>query len=395
MIDSTLKNAKILIVDDKEANIDILEGLLEETGYRNVQSTTDPRMVVDLFKSFNPDLILLDLMMPYLSGFEVMAEIHSIAPPQSYLPILILTADITPEAKLRSLSYGAKDFLSKPFDLSEVRLRINNLIETRYLHQQLENQNQILEEKVKARTFDLELSNRNLDNANKELALLDKSKSDFLKLISHELRTPLNGILGFTNILKDKIDSPELVEYLHYIDESAKRLEQFSYQALLITQLKAGKFKIQNENIPLDALYHKTTAHIQEKIDKKTISVHLKQDTSLDFIKGDEGLITICFQQLLDNSVKYSPVGGDVLIRVFTDKQSTVCEFIDNGAGFPPKILENPFLPFVNAEKHIDKNSGLNLLLLKLIMDAHQGQIEIFNNQQKGATVSLTFRNQQ
>jgi K+-sensing histidine kinase KdpD len=80
---------------------------------------------------------------------------------------------------------------------------------------------------------------------------------------------------------------------------------------------------------------------------------------------------------------------------VFADQQSTVCEFIDNGAGFPPKILENPFLPFVNAEKHIDKNSGLNLLLLKLIMDAHQGQIEIFNNQQKGATVSLTFRNQQ
>jgi two-component system sensor histidine kinase/response regulator len=395
MIDSTLKNAKILIVDDKEANIDILEGLLEETGYRNVQSTTDPRMVVDLFKSFNPDLILLDLMMPYLSGFEVMAEIHSIAPPQSYLPILILTADITPEAKLRSLSYGAKDFLSKPFDLSEVRLRINNLIETRYLHQQLENQNQILEEKVKARTFDLELSNRNLDNANKELALLDKSKSDFLKLISHELRTPLNGILGFTNILKDKIDSPELVEYLHYIDESAKRLEQFSYQALLITQLKAGKFKIQNENVRLDALLSKTTSHLKEKIDKKNITIKFQPLTTFHFIKGDEELITICFQSLVENSVKYSSVGGDVVIRVFADEQSTVCEFIDNGAGFPPKILENPFLPFVNAEKHIDKNTGLNLLLVKLIMDAHQGQIEISNNQQKGATVRLTFSNQQ
>ena len=394
MIDTTLKNAKILIVDDKEANIDILEGLLEATGYRNVQSTTDPRRVVDLFKSFNPDLILLDLMMPYLSGFEVMAEIHTISPPQSYLPILILTADITPEAKLRSLSSGAKDFLSKPFDLSEVRLRINNLLETRYLHQQLENQNLILDEKVKARTFDLELSNRTLDLANKELAVLDNAKSDFLKLISHELRTPLNGILGFTNFLINKIDSPELVEYLQYLDESAKRLEQFSYQALLITQLKAGKFKIQKEKIPLVALYNKTTAHIQEKIDKKTITVHYEHDMPFDFIKGDEKLITICFQHLFDNSVKYSPIGGDVIISVFSDEQSTVCEFVDHGAGFTSKVLDNPFLPFVNAEKHIDKNTGLNLLLVKLIMDAHNGKIEIFNNRDKGATVRLTFSNQ-
>ena len=394
MIDSTLKNAKILIVDDRESNINILEGLLEETGYTHFQSTTDPRRVVDLFKSFNPDLILLDLMMPHFSGFEVMAQLHTITPAKTYLPILVLTADITPEAKLRALSCGAKDFLSKPFDLYEVRLRINNLLETRYLYQQLENQNQILEEKVKARTFDLELSNRNLDRANKELAVLDQAKNDFLSLISHELRTPLNGILGFLGFLKRKIDSPVLVEYLQYLDESAKRLERFSYQALLITQLKSGKYIIQNENVSPQELFRNTTAHLKEKIDIKNITFHFRQDTSFDFIKGDKELITICFQRLVENSVKYSPVGGEVAISVFSDEQSTVCEFIDNGTGFPPKILENPFLPFVNAENHIDKNTGLNLLLIKLIMDAHQGRIEIFKNLNKGATVRLTFKKQ-
>ena len=394
MIDSTLKNAKILIVDDRESNINILEGLLEETGYTHFQSTTDPRRVVDLFKSFNPDLILLDLMMPHFSGFEVMAQLHTITPAKTYLPILVLTADITPEAKLQALSNGAKDFLSKPFDLYEVRLRINNLLETRYLYQQLENQNQILEEKVKARTFDLELSNRNLDRANKELAVLDQAKNDFLSLISHELRTPLNGILGFLGFLKRKIDSPVLVEYLQYLDESAKRLERFSYQALLITQLKSGKYIIQNENVSPQELFRNTTAHLKEKIDIKNITFHFRQDTSFDFIKGDKELITICFQRLVENSVKYSPVGGEVAISVFSDEQSTVCEFIDNGTGFPPKILENPFLPFVNAENHIDKNTGLNLLLIKLIMDAHQGRIEIFKNLNKGATVRLTFKKQ-
>jgi len=393
MIDSTLKNAKILIVDDKESNIDILEGLLEESGYTDTLSTTDPRTVPDLFKSYNPDLILLDLMMPYKNGFEIMADLHTTSPPATYLPILVLTADITQEAKIRALSEGAKDFLSKPFDLYEVQLRINNLLETRYLHQQLTNQNQILEEKVKERTINLELSNSNLERANKELAVLDQAKNDFLSLISHELRTPLNGILGFTDILKDKIDSPELVELVQYLNGSAKRLEKFSYKALLITRLKAGKFSIQNEKIPVNSLVNTTIALNREKVDKKAIHVHIQQVTSFEFIKGDEELITICFQHLFDNSVKYSAVGGDVVIRFFADERSTVCEFIDNGVGFSPKVLENPFQPFAPGEKHIDENTGLNLFLVKLIMDAHHGQIELFNNQDKGATVRLTFNN--
>ena len=140
MIDSILKTAKILIVDDKQANIDILEGLLEESGYANFQSTTDPRLVIDQFKSFNPDLILLDLMMPHLNGFEVMEQLKPLIPQGTYLPILVITADITSETKLRALSGGAKDFLSKPFDLNEIRIRISNLLETRYLYKQLENQ---------------------------------------------------------------------------------------------------------------------------------------------------------------------------------------------------------------------------------------------------------------
>jgi len=393
MTGSTLKNAKILIVDDMASNIDILEGLLEESGYTYFQSTSDPRQVPELYTSFNPDLILLDLMMPHLNGFEVMAELRSIIPPNTYLPILVLTADISHEAILRALSGGAKDFLSKPFDLYEVRLRINNLLETRYLHQQLENQNQILEKKVKERTADLELTNCKLDRANKELAVLDQAKMDFLSLISHELRTPLNGILGFAGILKTLNDSPRLAKYLQYLDESAKRLEMFSYQALLITQLKSGKYNIQNENILLEELFSKTTSHIQDKINAKNITVHLHHDLSVNSITGDNELINICFHRLFDNSVKYSPDGGEVAIRVLPNEQSTVCEFTDNGNGFPQKVLENPFLPFGHGEKHIDQNTGLNLLLIKLIMDAHHGQIEIFNNQHKGATVRLIFNN--
>lgn len=154
-MEPTLKNAHILIVDDEQANIDVLTGLLEIKGYINVYPTTEPRLVLDLFQEIKPDIILLDLMMPHLTGFQVMEQLNPLIPDSTYLPILVLTADVTAESKLRALAGGAKDFLTKPFDLTEVDLRISNLLQTRFLHTQLQNQNEILEEKVLQRTMRL------------------------------------------------------------------------------------------------------------------------------------------------------------------------------------------------------------------------------------------------
>lgn len=181
MINSNLKDSNILIVDDKESNIQILEGLLEDSGFANIRSTSDPRQVMNIFRTFQPDLILLDLMMPHLNGFEVMDLLKAEIPPDTYLPILVLTADITPAAKRKALADGAKDFLSKPFDLYEVRLRISNLLETRHLHQQLQNQNQILEEKVKERTQDLEQANLTLTMRSKSWRFWTMPNGNFLK----------------------------------------------------------------------------------------------------------------------------------------------------------------------------------------------------------------------
>jgi len=116
--------------------------------FKNIESITDPLKAVSVFQSFQPDLILLDLMMPQLSGYEVMELLKPLIPQDVFWPILVLTADISPNAKQRALASGARDFLAKPFDYIEVMLRIRNLLETRYLYQQLEKKNQILEEKI-------------------------------------------------------------------------------------------------------------------------------------------------------------------------------------------------------------------------------------------------------
>jgi len=149
------RNARILIVDDEPVNVDLLRRLLERAGFSRVESTNDSREAVDLYVKFRPDLILLDLHMPHRDGLEVMDELNQIAE-ASYLPILMLTGDDTPEAKREALSRGAKDFLNKPFHSDEVLLRIGTLLETRFLYLQIQSQNQILEAKVRDRTRELE-----------------------------------------------------------------------------------------------------------------------------------------------------------------------------------------------------------------------------------------------
>ncbi len=144
--------ARILVVDDQQANVQLLEQLLGEAGYTCVASTMDPRDVCALHRKHNYDLILLDLQMPGMDGFAVMAGLKSNAA-ESYLPVIVLTAQ--PGHKLRALQAGAKDFISKPFDLVEAKTRIHNMLEVRLLYRKLEDYARVLEKAVQERTAEL------------------------------------------------------------------------------------------------------------------------------------------------------------------------------------------------------------------------------------------------
>lgn len=137
MNETDILNAKILIVDDAEANLKLLEDLLTREGFHQIISTTDSTRALDLFIAFQPDLILLDLMMPELDGYAVLEILSRHIPKDEYLPVLVLTADATIVAKRKALALGAKDFLTKPFDTIEAMLRVWNLLETRILYRQL------------------------------------------------------------------------------------------------------------------------------------------------------------------------------------------------------------------------------------------------------------------
>jgi diguanylate cyclase (GGDEF)-like protein len=138
-------NASILIVDDQESNISLLEQLLGEAGYSRVSSTMNSQEVCALHRKNGYDLILLDLQMSGMDGFHVMEGLKT-NESESYLPVIVLTAQ--PAHKLRALQAGAKDFISKPFDLVEVKTRIHNMLEVRLLYKKLENYNTVLEQKA-------------------------------------------------------------------------------------------------------------------------------------------------------------------------------------------------------------------------------------------------------
>jgi putative two-component system response regulator len=151
-------DARLLVVDDEEVNVRLLERMLARAGYTNIETTTDPRQILDLLDSFSPDLILLDLLMPHLDGFEVLKLLGRAIPSDRYLPVLILTADASRDTRSRALSEGARDFLTKPFDMDEVLLRIANMLDVRFLQLQLEAEKVSLEDRVQARTRELEES---------------------------------------------------------------------------------------------------------------------------------------------------------------------------------------------------------------------------------------------
>ena len=172
MSSADILNAGILIVDDQQANVLLLEQMLHNAGYACITSTRDPRAVCALHHANHYDLILLDLEMPGMDGFQVMAGLKEIET-DGYLSVLVITAQ--PGHKLRALEAGAKDFISKPFDLVEVKTRIHNLLEVRLLYKKIENYNKALEQRVQERTGELLRANEQLTREIEERRKAEKS----------------------------------------------------------------------------------------------------------------------------------------------------------------------------------------------------------------------------
>jgi len=197
MVPESFRDARILIVDDERSMVRLLEELLAHAGYQHLRSTTDARQVPALCAEFQPDLILLDLRMPILDGVQVLKGLKG-QRAEAYLPVLVLTADVSRESKRAALEAGASDFVTKPFEQIELLLRVRNLVEMRYLHKDLRRQNENLETQIRERT-------QQLLEAEK-LATM----GNLLAGVAHELNNPLAIVMGRASLLEEKTDGTPL-----------------------------------------------------------------------------------------------------------------------------------------------------------------------------------------
>ena len=380
---------KILLVDDNVKNIEVLANLLSEKGY-DVEIALNGPDALTLVASESFDLILLDIMMPEMDGFEVCEKIKEDTD-KNEIPIIFLTAKTDTESIQKAFDIGGLDYVNKPFNTKELLARVKTHVELKVSKDKLKILNQFLEERVKERTIELKEANIELEQMNNELINLDKEKTEFLNTISHEIRTPLNGIMGFLDLIKLKFDNEKLLGFIDHIDTSANRLEEFALQALLITELKTKRRTISKNEIVIKNLINLINQEYIDRINKKYLKFNI--DLSYESIKlnADEDLVTVCLRNVIDNAIKFIPKHGNILVKVYNDEKFINIEVIDDGNGFSESAMKNLFKLFSAGEIHTDRNSGLGLALVNLIMQAHNGKVEVINNSTKGATVYLKF----
>jgi putative two-component system response regulator len=253
--EATHKRAKILVVDDQEQNVLLLQRILEQAGYTKVTATTDPSQVVGICSRIQPDLILLDLHMPDPDGFELLAQLKPWLDGR-WFPILVLTADTTPETKRRALAGGAKDFVTKPFDQTEVLLRIENLLEMRFLQTELRRQNLTLEQCVYERTEDL--LDARLETLQR-LALAAEYRDDDAAEHTQRIGRTAAFIARALGLDQDQIDLIKLAAPLHDVGKigvpyqillKPGKLDPEEFQ-LMTAHVNVGKFILSGSRSPV------------------------------------------------------------------------------------------------------------------------------------------------
>ena len=393
MNETTLKEAHILLVDDEVASTCLMTNFLNRIGYTQLESINDSTCVFQRIDTFAPDLILLDLAMPGLSGFEILNALRADRRNEQ-IPVLVLTGDPSAQNKRRALAAGATDLLVKPFDPSEVSMRIRNLLQARFLRLEIQEQNHLLEERVRERTGQLENALTDLQAAQRQ-AVQQERLSAFGEMaggVVHDFSNALMSVIGYSEMLltnpASRADEATALEYLRIINTAGRdgahvvsRLRDF-YRPRGAADLF--------ESLDLKEIALQSIALAKPRCTKRENGRSIRFETDLEAsatVAGIAAELREVLTNLVFNAIDAIPGEGVITLRTRQQEGDVIVEVIDNGAGMSAEVRQRCLEPFFTTKG--DRGTGLGLAMVFGIIKRHQGTLEIDSEPGRGTTLRI------
>jgi two-component system, sensor histidine kinase and response regulator len=378
------KQFKILVVDDNAKNIQVIGQILKETEYL-IGYALGGQQALDILEKDNSfDLILLDVSMPIMNGFETCLKIRE-NPSTSDIPIIFVTALTNSESIVEGFDAGAQDYVTKPFNSKELLSRVRTQLELKHGKDQLEKINEWLQQKVDEKT-------KELQHAYYELNKLDKLKNNYLIMISHEIQSPVSSLVGTINLIKSQEQSFGIKSLIDTLNNTISKLDSFAEKAVLSTNLSSSSFKPLEQDVRLNELVQFVLMDFVDKIQSKEIEILNEIPDKEVLVKADRDLIFKALTYILDNAVKYSPFKGKITLSLQIFEEELILSITDNGDGISTDTIKSIIDPYGSGDSaDSTERIGLSLTIVKQIMGLSNGSINIFNKVDSGACVELIF----
>jgi signal transduction histidine kinase len=379
----------ILIVDDLPINVSVLFKHLNKSGF-DVLVARDGAEAIERVEYAHPDLILLDVMMPGMDGFEVCQRLKA-QPTTQDIPIIFMTALTDGIDKVKGLTLGAVDYVTKPFQTEEVLARINAHLNVYKLQRQLAQQNRALEENnilLQQEIQRREQVEQELRHAKEAAEAANRAKSTFLANMSHELRTPLNGILGYAQILgMDKTLNPKHKKGVDIIQRSGEYLLTLINDVLDLSKIEAERIELYPIDFNLEHFLRGLTDLFQMRAKQKGIAFVYEQLSHLpEGVRADDKRLRQILINLLGNAVKFTETGG-VTFKVGYHQHRLRFQIEDTGIGIAPEDLDKIYLPFqqVGDQNYRAEGTGLGLSITKKLVNLMGGELGVESHFGKGS----------
>jgi signal transduction histidine kinase len=394
MKEATLREARILIVDNEVGYTCLMANFLNRIGYSRLESVNDSTRTFEMIEAFKPDLLILDLAMPQIDGFQVLDGLRAARQGENQIPVLVLTGDSSAENKRRALIAGATDLLTKPFDPSEVSMRIRNLLQARFLRLEIQEQNRLLEERVRERTSQLEDAVENLRTAQQQLVQQERLSAfgEMAGGVVHDFSNSLMSIIGYSEMLLTnaaaRADEAKALEYLRIINTAGRdgahvvsRLRDF-YRPRGASDLF--------ETLDLKEIITQSIALARPRCANREGHHDIRFQTDLSgsaLVAGIGAELREVLTNLIFNAVDAIPGEGVITLGLRQQAGDVLVEVIDTGIGMSADVRQRCLEPFFTTKG--DGGTGLGLAMVFGIIKRHQGTLEIESEPGKGTTFRI------